>query len=774
MRRTEISLSIILFLLISFTCKEEFAERDFPSVITNEIIIKGTQGIEFSGDLIIRGSAVPEEIGFIWQNGSDPGMDPGYRISLPGISNSGKFSVLVKTSLKKNSEYYVRAYARRGNTMIYGDLFRFISPADFVPGITSVSPMTAHVGDTVTIKGETFNTSTSKYIVRFNSLEAEIVFSNDSIIKCIVPLSLIVKESTISVIDEGPANIFPEKFQLITPTISSVSPVVSFFRDTISITGTGFHKNKQFNSVKIGNINVGIITNSPVKLTVIAPYSIDTMCFVSVSVSGQTATTNEKIKVRIPEFDLFEPLSANYLDTITIYCRNLRVGDITSIQFDNVNAKIISSGANSITVEVPTNLRKENSDVKLYFASGEYIFNNKFHLNQPVITGVSPARVFNQELLTISGSGFNPVKTGNRVNLVNVQFGTVYSFIPVTSSSSSIQIKIQNPSNPALSLPSGQYNLSVGTCEGNFAWGSQIEVADHWRKLSNFPGGGRYKGGAFVINGKGYAGMGTKPGNDIQKDLWEFNPVTETWTRKADFPGYARILPCVFTNNNYGFFGGGQSLDNYASQIPYTDFYKYNPVLNTWSMVANAPSVQKSFPGSYASTSSNIHVANLTIGIMLKYTEETDTWSQIYTGGPSVYSGPSTFSINNKVYFVGGIDSQGNNITSNCVWEYDTETSTMTRKNDFPGDPIWAGFGFAIGNNGYIGCGEIVTSGGIRRYLTDMYKYDPMNDTWTQIASFPGGILIGESSFVIGGKAYIVFGHNGASFSSDVWEFWPE
>jgi N-acetylneuraminic acid mutarotase len=772
MKYLKIAISLLLVLLVNSTCRDEFALRDFPSVITTGIILKGNEGIEFSGEIIARNTVDRYEVGFIWNKGEDPIVNPGFKIRLSNSVRIGKFNVLIATSLKKNTEYFVRAYARSGDRVIYGEIYKFRSPEDFEPRISSVSPLIGLVGDTITISGGIFNSDLSKITVKFNDLQSEIVFSTDSIIRCIVPMDLISKESTISLIDEGPISVFPETFFLSTPSIVVITPELVNFQDTISISGTGFHKNSNLNKVKFGDADALVLTSSPSLITARAPYITDSLIFVSVTVSGQTAISSKKIKVISPDFDFFEPESGNYLDTIMIHCKNIKTGDIKSVLFNNVTARIIFSGPYSISVEVPTSIVTEFSDIKINLGTVEYIFPYKFRLNQPSLKSLSAEKIYNQQILTIKGSGFNPVNSGNHVDLID-SFNKNFSFIPIFSCSDSLQIKILNPNSPGARLPSGQYTLSVRTCEVSFSWKNTVTVADMWRKLANFPGGDRYKAGAFTVNGKGYAGLGTKFGNDIQKDIWEFNPVTELWTRKTDFPGNARILPCIFMNNSFGFIGGGQSNDNFSQQTPFKDFFRFNPATNTWSGISDAPLVQKSFPGAFASTSSNNHIANLSIGLILKYTEASNSWSMVYTGDAAVYSAPSFFSINNKVYFAGGVDSQTSNVTSGKVWELDTETNIMTRKNDYPGKSIWGGFGFSIGNTGYIGCGQNVISGGITQYLTDVYKYDPVSDTWIQLESFPGGYKICTSTFVIGDKAYIIFGSNGSSLSSEVWEFYP-
>jgi N-acetylneuraminic acid mutarotase len=155
------------------------------------------------------------------------------------------------------------------------------------------------------------------------------------------------------------------------------------------------------------------------------------------------------------------------------------------------------------------------------------------------------------------------------------------------------------------------------------------------------------------------------------------------------------------------------------------------------------------------------------------YTEGTDSWADIYVGNPANYKYPGAFSINNKIYFIGGINATLTNGTNREVWEFDPSTGTMTRKADIPGSSRHAGFSFAVGNYGYVGCGYSVTMVPTTSVLlTDVYRYDPSSDTWQNLGTFPGGPKTTPVSFVIGKKAYVLTGYNSTNLTADVWEFY--
>ena len=74
------------------------------------------------------------------------------------------------------------------------------------------------------------------------------------------------------------------------------------------------------------------------------------------------------------------------------------------------------------------------------------------------------------------------------------------------------------------------------------------------------------------------------------------------------------------------------------------------------------------------------------------------------------------------------------------------------------------------------GFGYVLTGDGNSGELDDMLKYDPINDTWSVLASFPGGERSYSYGVTSGNKAYVGFGYNfqvsvGQTYFNDFWEF---
>jgi N-acetylneuraminic acid mutarotase len=140
----------------------------------------------------------------------------------------------------------------------------------------------------------------------------------------------------------------------------------------------------------------------------------------------------------------------------------------------------------------------------------------------------------------------------------------------------------------------------------------------------------------------------------------------------------------------------------------------------------------------------------------------------------------AAFTIGNKIYVMGGVDNSGNVL--NDVWEYDIPSDTWLQKPNFPGPERYGAASFVLNNNGYIAAG-----GNDFGYLDDLWEFLPVSGTWIQRSGLPAGQPQHENqrreafAFVIGNSAYLgggdgfVFGPNSTSniAFSDLWEYNP-
>jgi gliding motility-associated-like protein len=124
-----------------------------------------------------------------------------------------------------------------------------------------------------------------------------------------------------------------------------------------------------------------------------------------------------------------------------------------------------------------------------------------------------------------------------------------------------------------------------------------------------------------------------------------------------------------------------------------------------------------------------------------------------------------SFSINGKLYVGGGYD----NIIGNVVkgfYEYDRATNSWTVKASVP-IAVGTNDAFVINGFGYISCGTVV--GNLPSNF--VYKYDPVNNTWTQMNNFSGSNRQNHICFSLNGHGYMFGGFDGFVTLNEMWEY---
>lgn len=118
------------------------------------------------------------------------------------------------------------------------------------------------------------------------------------------------------------------------------------------------------------------------------------------------------------------------------------------------------------------------------------------------------------------------------------------------------------------------------------------------------------------------------------------------------------------------------------------------------------------------------------------------------------------FSLNGKGYVGLGLDG---NTPKNDFWEYDPSTNTWTQKLNYPGSARDGLFAFATGTLAYVGAGEDPFT---YQQFQNCYSYNPTTNTWTPIANYPTSGIIYPFSFAIGSKGYVSCGQQSVEITS--------
>jgi len=148
-----------------------------------------------------------------------------------------------------------------------------------------------------------------------------------------------------------------------------------------------------------------------------------------------------------------------------------------------------------------------------------------------------------------------------------------------------------------------------------------------------------------------------------------------------------------------------------------------------------------------------------------QYNFSNNTWSKKADFPGPVREGESSgvFTIGNKGYIAGGAEggSSFGNFFSD-TWEYDQAQNKWTKKAAFSFFGQTDVVGFNIGNKGYLVNGHL-SWGNIDIYSNNLQEYDPVTNSWTLKADFPGASRAGSAVFVIDGSAYVGGGNGDPS-----------
>ena len=305
---------------------------------------------------------------------------------------------------------------------------------------------------------------------------------------------------------------------------------------------------------------------------------------------------------------------------------------------------------------------------------------------------------------------------------------------------------------------------------------SDADDEGNWVKLSDYEGNTRTGAVSFVIDGFAYVGLGAD-GEDYLLDFWRYDATRNFWEEMAPFPGVGRLSAVAFSIDGVGFVGTGFNDDLEIEELG--DFWKYDPVTDSWEEVA-------SFGGTarYSAVSFTLdgygYVGTGYDGSYLKdfwrYDPAADTWSQSLSLFGSKRESAFAFEYQGLAFVGSGLN---NNQFLYDFWAFDPNADTWIDfsieddDNDYFDEFIDAmerhdAVAFVIDDIAYIATGQANT------FLTDIISFDPISNVWIEdFTPFEGVARGGAVGFVIDNRGYITTGRSGAARHDDIWEWRP-
>jgi N-acetylneuraminic acid mutarotase len=228
-----------------------------------------------------------------------------------------------------------------------------------------------------------------------------------------------------------------------------------------------------------------------------------------------------------------------------------------------------------------------------------------------------------------------------------------------------------------------------------------------------------------------------------------FAPDLSSRTLAANYPLNVESV-AVATDGRYLYSAGGLAGD------PINAVYRYDPVANTWTPLANLPVALAEARAAYAANTNKVYVfggvgpssiSNQTY----VYDIASNTWSVgAFMLGARKWASAAYYPANGKIYVIGGYDFQ--DMERNQVWEYDPVANTWDFSSRKSGP-------FGMGGSGTSIVGQyIYVVGGSFGGSNAHSRYDILSNTWKILAPCPAG-QFQPAAGAIGNKTYVVGGN---------------
>ncbi|MEZ4945497.1 MAG: IPT/TIG domain-containing protein [Cyclobacteriaceae bacterium] len=778
----------------------ESVQKGTYSVLANSNLIDG-KTYYVKAFAISKGVGITvygQEISFVSKGGSAPKIEnftplhgaigdtviiSGSGFSTVPFNNEVSFGAVgapIVKSKKDSIWCIVPLYSKPGENQLSVKLGQFKVEAEtkFVLNalsLTSLIPNPVSFGDTLTIIGNNFPLQKGFVKVTLLSKEALIYTLMPTVLKVIVPNEVTLHKSILKVIAGEQIISFPDSIKLLSPVIDNFSPQKGTKGTEVTIQGNYFSPIKENNKVEINGKVCAIREASKKSIVAIIPSGIVPGEYpISITVANQNNISVGNFEIIQPSISNVSPLNGTWGTSVTITGVNFGSSVTDNIvKFNNVEATVVSASSTTLQVKVPNNLLNMSSVVTVKVSSVDNLsdtFGTPFDLDPPSITSFSPGSGKSGSQITIQGENFNPM-----VIHQIVKFGDYEASV---LNATSTQLVVQLPP----SLEDSNVNIQIDVAEQVATSGSTFHLISPWRRLASFPGTARDNAIAFAFNTQGYLGLGNEPVT-FTKRIWKYDPSTDIWSDHVtfNFPSIGAGAPFLnmiaFTDNTNAFVGLGTLGTSLNSRMR-----SYDPNLNSWVSVNPIGNIESQYSTDGAVAYGINGKGYVTTGKesgnslslkMWEYDPGTDLWSRKADFPGSARMEASGFSIGDKAYLVSG-RGYPSYVLHNDLWAYDVTLNNWNQLTSLPGSARWQSTAFSINGTGYLVGGGATNSDIYYNLLNDVWMYNPISNSWSQLEDFPGKPRAGATVFVIDNKAYFGTGRsNPGGLLNDFWEFDP-
>jgi hypothetical protein len=445
--------------MILFTCSEE--EERNPQIETLSVTALSISEIEIKGTIKDAGTIPPEDYGVVYafyENGFD--IFNGNKVSL-GKSPSSS-SIDAKVELQYGGYQYSKIYARTYFTNERGTVYGEIKSVDLpILSVSSVSPLAAAEGQTITIYGNNFSPEASEDIVTFNYQQAQVTQASASSLKVIVPSNITTYywESISIRVSVGPQQVQATYNFQILPSVTGMTPTHGTFGTQVILQGKNFAG--QYMTLYVNDIQS---TTSMYSTSDYAYFYIPNDV-TSKTLKFKLGVNNEKFGVP-GEFTMddmevssFSPSEGVASTSITVSGSNFNpqynyYGNPNKVKIGGVDAYISSYSSTYLQVTVPTGLSAGDYSVSINNGVETVTTTDKFTIVTSSFDGFSPSSGYTSTYVTLQGAHLGTqgsVKFGDyEAGVNNWTENSIGVYVPYWLSSGNYKITITTASGQVL------------------------------------------------------------------------------------------------------------------------------------------------------------------------------------------------------------------------------------------------------------------------------------------------------------------------------------
>lgn len=700
---------IFAALVILESCKDD--NREFPAVTTSAEISVVDDGVFVHGSVEQGGMFDIVDYGFVYYKASSNGGNYD-QVSLGDNRGVINFSTKIERNLKPGETYILKAYVRTGSYIVFGNPQSFVSKGGKAPELAKYAPLSTWIGDTLTISGKYFSDVAQENNVYFNKIVTHPFFSNDSVIKVVVPASLETADNTIKVEVGGKSSSFPNKFEVALPVINEISPGNVMPGERILVKGKGL------SAITGLIVDQSFISTESVSDTSVS-FSLDYRVQPGTKILkfnwlGQIITINKTYKIVFPEITSVSPQVAWLDDILTI--KGNRMDLLTNFRIGGINLQEVSKNDSVAKLRVVSIFN--TATINARFHGYEVETGIQVNLDLPVITSITPSIAHAGDQVTLKGERF---------------------FYGMAPSIGNLQVK--NSQEAVLTLPwelsAGQhtidleygFDVSIGTVSFTVP---KIKILDYYPKqiqrgdtvsvvVENLPEN---------LSGAYWCAFDSRGGEIISRS---------DDVLKVTVPSNVELSS---TPTLSVFFGGQE--DHVTNAFVLTE---------KWESIKNTVDIKQPCVFSKAENGEYVIYQDGSYVVVKKFNSDYDEWRQVDRTdlGLSEYIMPlGSFALGNDLYYINtdnGIYA-GSSYEYGLIYKFSLSQRKWSRLNNFPIKLSYkTPFVFVSNGIAYMGTNE------------GFYAYDSQSDSWVEKAKLPSSHNSIEDPLVFSssGKGFLCF-----------------